>query len=176
MCAMPLDPAMPALEVLLPTVGAPSFVAQMVQELTGTPVGPETAKLCRVQYRPTRDCVVLWSFPKPLDQPVLVSGLSSHRVGSEAARSVHDSAKKVCDTLGGRVYPYKHLPELQLFLQVFPLDIRLPGLAVAVSSTRARDAFSRCLGLSPSDVFVGEIEPVSYKPRRRCVLRYVVEV
>lgn len=177
MYSIPHDPALPALQELFPAAGVPSFVVEMVQEMSGTPVNPETARLCHVRYRPTRNCVVLWSFPRPLNRPFLVSGLLSDSLGKRTADPFFQrSAATVRADLGGDICPYKHLPDRQLLLEVFPLDIRLPGLALAASSSWARDAFSQFLGLPLRDVCVAETVPVSYKPWRRCVLRYVVEI
>ncbi|PYV08755.1 MAG: hypothetical protein DMG07_24875 [Acidobacteria bacterium] len=173
--SVPADPALPSLQELFPVSGAPGFVARMVQEVADRPVTPESAELCHVRYRPTRNCVVLWSFSNPSGVPFLVSGLSGDGTGGTARASFERSAEMVRAALGGKC-PYQYVPERRLLLQVFPLDTRLPGLALAASETRIREPFCRSLGLDCEHVRITDLVPVNYKPWRRCVLRYGVEI
>jgi hypothetical protein len=177
MNSIPLDPALPALQELFPPRGAPPCVAEWAQEVIGAPVSPESACLRYVHYRPTRDCVALWSFPRPLGEPLLVSGLLGDRASSGSAYpSFRQSAEVLRNALGPNVRACKYFPDRQLLLQVFPLDIRLPGLALAASATWVRGPFCQFLGLSGEQVRIVESIPVRYKPWRRCTLRYVVEL
>jgi hypothetical protein len=178
MNSVPHDPALPALAELFPSAGVPLFVAQMAQEVGGSFVEPETAVVSYVRYRPTRDCDILWSFPRRPGHPLLVSGkLSREGLGSRTARPLfRQSAEMVRAAMGGQACPYTYLPDRRLLLQVFPLDIRLPGLALAASTTWVRDSFCRSLGLARDELNIADSVPVQYKPWRRCVMRYVAEV
>jgi hypothetical protein len=67
---------------------------------------------------------------------------------------------------------HAYVPDRRLLLQAFPLDFRLPGLLAA-----AGDAWlDRALGGEPGAATLLEVDPVSYKPWLRCVLRYSVEI
>jgi hypothetical protein len=179
MYLIPRDPALPTLQELFPADAIPNVVAQVAREAAGSSVQLETATVSYIRYRPTRSCDVLWSFSRPSGQPLLlVSGkLSSNGAGTITARSsFQQSAEMVRAAMGGRGCPYRYLPDSQLLLQVFPLDARLPGLALAASTEWLRQSFGQLLGVARDEVHISTWIPVHYKPWRRCVLRCVVEV
>ena len=174
---IPDDPAIPALKELFPPSGVPSFVVQMAQEVAGTKLNPDAAEVSYVRYRPTRNCVVLWLFPTASGQPLLISALADDRIENLLARpSFQRSAEMVTAALGGNVHAHRHLNDRRLLLQVFPLDIRLPGLAVAGSATWASRYFRRSLSLNGDEVQIAELMPVHYKPWLRCLIRYTIQV
>lgn len=169
------DPALPRLQDLFPVAGVTSVVAEMAREAFGTLTQPENGKVSYVRYHPTRSCDVLWSFPGPLRRPLLVSGrLLSHGGDAITSRpSFQRSAEIVRAASEGKGCPYRYLPDWQLLLQIFPLDMKLPGLAFAGSPAWLRETFCELLG--SDKVHVVESMPVQYKPWRRCVLRCVVD-
>ncbi len=173
----PSDAALPSLQDLFPTAGAPGFVADVARQATGSPVDADLGKLRYARYRPARDCVALWSFPSESSRPLLVSGkLYSDRSGAPSAdlSSLQRLAEQAEPLAGGNAIPYRYLPDQPLLLQVFPLDAELPGLALAASNAWMSDALARHSGTSPDDLPL-EASIVVYKPWHRSVLRYVGE-
>lgn len=174
---IPSDPGLPRLADLLEPAGAPSLAAEMVREVTGTPVDARTGKLGYVRYHPTKECVAQWAFPTSTGQAFLVSAKlfsggkgadvaagASFRVLAESARSGTDNGADL----------YRHLPDRQLLLQRFPLDVKLPSLPLVTSDSWAA-AFVPALGLGQEEMRITEIVAVAYKAWRRCVLRYTME-
>ena len=72
--SVPQDPVLHALPELLPESGAPDFVRRAAEEATDIDLGAAEGKIAYVRYRPTRACVVLWSFTARSGERLLVSG------------------------------------------------------------------------------------------------------
>lgn len=144
---VPHDPALPGLEALLPEHGAPGFVAEAVDE-----TDPGAASVAYVRWWPLKHCTLLWSFPGKLVSGVLFAGGRGERLVARETYRRYAAAET-----------YRYLPDRRLLLEQFPLDRRLGGLPFAASARRVGEALG---------VELIEAVPVSYKPWRRCVLRY----
>jgi hypothetical protein len=72
-----------------------------------------------------------------------------------------------------RARPYLHLAERDLLLVLFPFDPRLRGLPLALSPGWVREHVAPRLGLEGGDGL--QPTPLSYKPERRCVVRYAAD-
>lgn len=181
MRVVPADPALPALQDLFPASGAPEFVCQAVKEMAGVDVEPVQGRIAYVRYRPTRSCVISWSFAAPSGRSLLVSGRMFHNdhggaiAGRRAYRRLAEAASSAIDDLDV-ICPYRYLPERRLLLQLFPLDRRLPALSMAGRESWMRDSLLPSLGgRSAGPERIVEATPLNYKPWRRCVYQYHVE-
>lgn len=169
---IPEDPGLPGLRDLLPEQGRPACVDDLARA-SGAEPALERGQVEYVRYRPGRSCVVLWSFPTP-------SGRSLHLYAKLVARERADGvvdrpgfrelAASVEAMRPSRGRPYLHLAERDLLLSLFPFDPRLRGLPLALSAGWVREHVAPRLELDGgSDL---EPTPLSYKPERRCVVRY----
>jgi hypothetical protein len=170
----PPDPALPALQELLGGNGAPDHVTEAAQELAGASLRLP-GELEYVRYRPTKSCIALWSFRRPDGRRVLLSGALLGETGrpvvaDAAFRRLAEEARAVADAARA----YRWLPRRRLLLQLFPLDAVLPGLPMAVAAEEVRRALSAS-GALDGQAGRAEVTPLSYKPWRRCVLRYRFE-
>ena len=173
---VPVDPALPALRDLLSPEGAPDVAAELA-ERCGARVNAAPARVSYVRYRPTRGCDVLWTFPAVNGQPVWVAGkMAADVVRFTASPSFQRSADRVKEARGIEFAPYVLFSDRRLLLQIFPLDARLPGLALAADSRWSGEAVRQRLGLSGDEWRLREVMPLHYKPWRRCVLRYAVDM
>lgn len=175
---LPRDPALPALHDLFPDSGAPEFVVEAAREMAGLQLDASRVKIKFVRYRPTKSCVVLWTFRSDAGRAVMVSGRLFHNdrgAGIVARPSFERQAAEAGKGIGGRA-PYRYLPDRQLLLQLFPLDLRLPALTSIASEAWVQAKFSPLLGASVGEIRVLSAKPVSYKPWRRCVYRYALDV
>ena len=172
----PHDPALNALAELLPIEGAPGFVCQAAGEAAGREFQPSDGKAVYIRYRPTRNCVALWSFPGPGGQQVLISATlfrDDRGARIAARRSFLTLAGDVQRSDGGPA-PFRYLPGKRILVQRFPLDVRLPGLALARSADWRRDHLLPQLGLTNDAATDVALKTIDYKPRHRCVLRFDV--
>jgi hypothetical protein len=162
---------------LFPERDAPDFVRRAVQETMGIELGADEGEIVYVRYRPTRSCVVLWSFAAASREPVFVSGrLFDDEKGARIPerRAFRQMAERTLAVTGRSAAPYRYLPDRKLLLQAFPLDLKLRGLPLAASAAWIHEKLLPALGRSSQDVCV-EAKPLSYKPWRRCVFRYELE-
>jgi tRNA A-37 threonylcarbamoyl transferase component Bud32 len=65
---------------------------------------------------------------------------------------------------------YLYLPQMQLLIQVFPTDLRLPQLRTLVSPTAMTPYLQAHAGLNGAGA--PEVRVLKYKPDKRCVIRY----
>ena len=72
--SVPQDPVLHALPELLPESGVPDFVRRAAEASTGIDLAAAEARIAYLRYRPTRACVVLWSFSAVAGERLLVSG------------------------------------------------------------------------------------------------------
>ncbi len=172
---LPEDPGLPGLRDLFPDRGCPDFVEDLARA-SGAEPALERGEVEYVRYRPKRSCVVLWSLPTR-------SGGSLHLYAKLVA---HDRAHGVVDRPGFRELaakvevlrapgsrPYRCLAERDLLLALSPFDPRLRGLPLALSAGWVRERVAPRLGIESG---IGlEATPLSYKPERRCVVRYASE-
>jgi hypothetical protein len=136
-----------------------------------------SAELRFLRYRPAKRCVFLWAFHRTTGPAALVSG-TVLRAG-EGEEIIGDDryqelAEKTAARLGAPAYRF--VPERRLLLQVFPLDAELPELLPAASPDWISENLTTALDQAPGVVHVRSVEPVNFKPWRRCALRYDVEV
>lgn len=172
---IPRDPALPALQDVFPKRGAPEFVASAVHEMTGRDVDAARAQIRFVRYRPGKSCIILWVFDAG-EAPLMVSGkLFRHERGAGVTLrpSFQRQAAEAQRRLGG-FETYRYLPEQQLLLQLYPMDTRMPALTLAEDESWLRDALAPALGTRA--IRLVSAAPVSYKPWRRCVYEYHLEV
>lgn len=174
---VPVDAALPHLRALFPSVGAPEFVGDAITAATGIRVDPAQAEVRFVRYRPSRNCVVLWSFPTGREGTLYVSGRLSHDdYGARVLRrpAFRRLAGQVTYNGAAVLTPYAYLAEQRLLLQVYPLDVRLPGLIAAGREDWVRDVVSPAVGVPGADVARARMLDGSFKPWGRAVLEYVL--
>jgi hypothetical protein len=168
----PRDSALPLLRELVREDHAPEFVCEALNGMLGQSLASR-GDLTYVRYRPGKDCTVLWSFERAGREPLLLTGTAfandrGLRISARAsflelaAQSAHDDVKR----------PFTYLPERRLLLQVFPLDVRIPPLAAAMSEGWTHRTLEQALAPDMTNLW---IEPVTYKPRHRYVARCHVE-
>jgi hypothetical protein len=175
--AVPVDPALPALEDLLPEGGAPEFLASFASEFAGERIDPASAMVTYVRYRPKKSVVAGWSFERPGEPPLLVSARAFHNDRATkllSGSSVRDQVAAASRQLAGTGAPFRYLPERRLLLQMFPFDLRLPQLVLAADGAWLRSGL-RVNG-SPRPAPEVIVEAASYKPWRRCVFRYASQM
>jgi hypothetical protein len=166
---LPRDPELPELAWLLPAEGPPPAGVEMARALASAELDPRRGEIRYVRYRPTRSCVVLWSFPTSA-RPVWI--YARHAV-PERARSA--GRQERFDALAKRIEAERGIRPWQLHangrvrLHAFPLDPRLPALADANSPDWARRSLTP---LADGSGGTPRVEALSYKPERRCVFRY----
>lgn len=171
----PPDPALPALPELLAGSGAPEHVAEAARELAGVPL-QLPGELHYVRYKPARSCVALWSFEGPDGRRLLLSGtlLAGDAGRAVVADGAFGPLAEEARAIAGVACAYRYLPDRRLLLQLFPLDANLPGLPSAAAAEEVGRALS-ATGALDGEVGRAEASPLSYKPWRRCVLRYRFE-
>jgi hypothetical protein len=177
---LPQDPGLPRLRDLFPERGAPDFVAEFARAGGVEPV-PEQGEVEYVRYRPGRSCVVLWSLPTRSGgrlhlyaKLVARDRAARDRQGAVARPGFRELAAKAEALRAPGWRAYHHLPERNLLLAASPFDPRLRGLPLALSAAWIRERIAPLLGEEN-----GKEEgrglgatPLSYKPERRCVVRY----
>ena len=65
---------------------------------------------------------------------------------------------------------YLYLPHLEMLIQVFPTDRKLPQLPVIVNPTAIAPYLQTCTNLKKPEV--PRVTVLKYKPEKRCVVRY----
>jgi hypothetical protein len=170
--SIPEDAGLPGLRGLFPEQGRPAFVDELAGA-SGADPWLERGGVEYVRYRPGRSCVALWSFPTPAGRPLHVYAklVARGRAGAVVERPEFRAlAASVEATRTPRSRPYLHLAERDLLLILFPFDPRLRGLPLALSAGWVREHVAPRLGLEGG----GDLQPtpLSYKPERRCVVRY----
>lgn len=143
------------------------------------PVRVERCSPQYVRHRPGRGCLVLYELELEDAQTGRRVTTLGHVTALGAGR-----ADRVWSRLAGsglveraaRLHPELsigaacRLPELGAVMQLFPIDVRLPGLAEATSASVMRTTLGDALH-APAAVRCSP-ELVRYKPGRRAVLRY----
>lgn len=169
---LPEDPRLPGLRDLFPDQGCPDFVEDFARASGAEPV-PERGEVEYVRYRPGRSCVVLWSLPTRSGRSVHLYAklLARDRTrGSVDRPGFQELAAQVEAMRAPRSSPYRTLPERGLLLALSPFDPRLRGLPLAISAGWVRERVVPRLGIEAGAGL--EATPLSYKPERRCVVRY----
>lgn len=162
---LPDDPGLPALAELFPAKGCPDVAAELAD------AAPESAVVDYVRYRPGRSCVVLWSLPTSDGRPLHLYGklVAQGRAAAVERRGFRELASRAEALAGPGRRLHRFEPGLGLLLVRFPFDPRLRGLPLATSRTWVRERVAPCLGVEGTEL---EAFPLSYKPERRCVVRY----
>jgi hypothetical protein len=77
----------------------------------------------------------------------------------------------------GHLRPYAYVPELDLLLQVFPNDIRLPAVARLIPGADAEIAAALAGGLGPGEwqVTSWTAETIQYRPDIRAIIRLDIQ-
>lgn len=172
MSRAPADRALPALRELLPDTGAPELVSEAVRELAEVDLqGPN--ELRYVRYHPGRNCIALWSLGAADGRPLLVSAtlFAGDRGGALVADDAYRELAAEASALARVRCGYRYLPDRRLLVQLFPLDPSLRTLPAAASPERVGRALAAEAALDGRTV-AAEPALLSYKPWRRCVLRY----
>lgn len=171
---VPADPTLSGLDEVVAGPGAPDFVAEAAARLVGVDLAPESSDIEHTSYRPGVEFVALWSFEASAGQRVFVSGrLLPNENGATLAAdtSFRRLAAEIRRSHGIRGPGFTYLRGRQLLLQAFPLDHAMPGLALAASPAWVGDLLERTGGVGTHHVSAAEL--VSYKPGRRCLIRYM---
>lgn len=124
---------------------------------------------------------VLFLFEGPLNDGQTLF-MSARRVEPSKGLRLEDEAnarpRGESDRLGSDVFrtPAFYDTELRLFFQVFPVDRRLPSLALAADPDRVAPALQSALAPDVSSARVRHVAVTTmrYKPERKCTFRYTV--
>jgi len=176
---IPSDPVLHGLSEFLSFDCLPTFVAEMLERVTGDDVDVESGKVSYLRFKPTRDCVAQWTFSSSTGRPIFVSAkLFSDETGAAIATdaSFRESAYRARIAAGAQVELYEYLPNRRVLLQAFPLDAKLCGLPLATDAASVKDVFARALGPPGGPIQLVDTTPVSYMAWHRCVLRYTVDL
>ena len=177
----PADPALPALGTALTGAAAGEVLAQSLLHPPDGSLELRSCRPCYVRYKPGTNCLVQYQ-------------LTLEDAGAGCAENVLVHMKLYADGRAGRLWArgslqrlaraaaeaqpqpplgrVAYLPELQALVQVVPVDVELPALAVATSDEGRRQALPRALGRGASQLREGAVELVRYKPARKALLRY----
>ena len=157
----PVDPVLQPVAVALDGSAVAEVLARHL------PVRVESCTPRYVKYRPGRQCVVLYEIA--LEDATTTLGHATVLGARRADRLWARLAGSGLAERAARLHPELsvgtacRLPELGAVLQLFPVDVRLPGLTEATSRSAMRTALGEALV---------SLELVRYKPGRRAVLRY----
>lgn len=110
---------------------------------------------------------------------VLVSGIS---LGGQRTRRLWNSARnsipgRTSHPAGLSLVPFSYVPELDMLLQVFPYDLRLPALARLVNGPDPEIARALLTDFGPGDWRLEgwATETVQYRPDMRAILRLEIQ-
>jgi len=164
----PPDRALPALATAL----SGDDMREILTARLGSGVAVQSCEPCYVRYKPETSCIVQYRLAledadsgrahETIAHAKLFAGGRAERVWSRAA--VHELAAAA----GGDAVRAAHLPELGALLQLYPVDLALPALAV-VASPAGRKVVAQ---LATDGNGAGQTELLRYKPGRKALLRF----
>ncbi|MBI4674314.1 MAG: phosphotransferase [Chloroflexi bacterium] len=165
------DPALAELHTAIHADAMRAVLTDALREFAAPQLVVTNCRIAYVRYSPGKSCVVLYKMVvhdsrRDEQKTLLISG--KFYPDDEGCRvSERASTRALADLVARqRRFPLKaalmYVPARRLLLQVYPLDVRLPGLAHA---TNEFVTTGRATNESVTTA------PVSYKPWRRCVLR-----
>jgi hypothetical protein len=178
MRVIPKDPKLEALPALLSAARMGNFVRAAATNGECRDLDADRGELTFVRYRPTRDCVAMWSFPTARGKRISITA-KLFADGAGASVAARSSVRRVLAAMPtadtGLSWTSRYLADPGLLLSVFPLDFRLPGLPLAGSAAWVRDNVLPAVGMAAADVLRVDVTPVAYRPWRRAVFRYEIE-
>ena len=160
--AVPEDPALPALGRLLDS----RAMAPLLKRSLAPPSPVPDVRIKNVRYKPGASVVVHYNVGldgKWYDAVARVCPAAS--IASRAARARNRALAAKVHGRSPALHPLRYEPELDALVQWLPLDLSLPALA-----ERPRE-LALALRREGLDVPAEEPALLSYRPRRRAVLR-----
>jgi Ser/Thr protein kinase RdoA (MazF antagonist) len=168
LAAPPPDRALPALATAL----SAADMREIVDRTLGDRVAVRACDPCYVRYKPATNCIVQYRLAledagsgrthETIAHAKLFAGGRAERVWSSPA--VHELAA----TAGTGAVRVAHLPELDALLQLYPVDLALPALAV-LGSPAGRHVVEELAVAGNGD---RQLELLRYKPGRKALLRF----
>lgn len=179
----PLPPPDPALESLHAALDGRQMEQMLQKHLLGCDGGRLRIKLCRprrVSYNPGRKCLVIYELAlRDTETGSMLQTVAHARLyrddrgeqlwSNEALSRLVERAEALHPQ--SPVSRAAYIPEMRTMIQLYPVDVKLPGLVYAASSTRMQLLLREVLPFS-SGLYQCQPELVRYKPERRAVLRY----
>jgi ABC-type multidrug transport system fused ATPase/permease subunit len=158
--ALPDDPALPSLPVLL---DAGAMTAVLARSLP--PGAPEPkVGVARLRYRPGARLVVQYDVAVNGTSTQAVAVIGAHTRFAGARRLEHQGLVQRAEGRSPALHLLTHDPELGALIHWLPVDPRLPVLAEPARSLARR---LEAVGL---EVGEGELTILGYRPRRRAVV------
>jgi hypothetical protein len=162
---VPVDPALPALEVLLDA----DAMTPILQRALGPDAPPPDVRVHHVRYLPGTKVSVRYDVGVGgrRHDAVAMSAGSRHYTARRAEKPENLALARLVDGRSPAPMPLHYEPEVGALVQWYPLDLALPALA------EPPERLLRELGAAGVDVREVDAEParLGYMPRRRAVLR-----
>jgi ATP-binding cassette subfamily B protein/subfamily B ATP-binding cassette protein MsbA len=158
---VPTDPALPRLRLLLD----PDAMAPVLQRSLGPDAALQDVRVQYLRYKPRTNIVVRYDVGidgRWYDATAMIT--ARRYLGRRAAKPENVFLAQLVDGRSPASMPLHYVPELDVLIQWFPLDLELPALAEPPAN------LLEAAGVRPRDVD-GEPAMLAYKPRRRAVLR-----
>ena len=170
-------PAPPA-DPLLPAISA-AWDGDAIGAILNRGLRDETVRSCEpcyVKYKPERYCRIQYQVELE-NQDGDILRTPAH-VSLYPAKRAEKVARRNDLPQGGVPHSRLHatyIPELAAIVQVFPVDLALPGLSEAISAEAMARRIQQGLGERAGGSLEGcEVELVRYKAEKRAVLRYAL--
>jgi energy-coupling factor transporter ATP-binding protein EcfA2/thiamine kinase-like enzyme len=161
--AVPDDPALPQLPVLLD----PDAMAPFLHRSLGPDVGVPDVRIQYLRYKPRTNIVVRYDVGIDGVWHDAIAMLTARPyLARRAAKPENQALARLVDGRSPASTPMHYEPELGALIQWYPLDLALPALAAPPLQLQQELAKAGldCPGVVGSAV-------LAYKPRRRAVLR-----
>jgi ATP-binding cassette, subfamily B, bacterial len=161
---VPDDPALPRLGLVLD----PDAMAPLLQRSLGGDVALEDVRVQYLRYKPRTNIVVRYDVgldERWYDATAMIT--ARRYLGRRAAKPENVALARLVDGRSPAPMPLHYVPDLDVLIQWFPLDLDLPALAEPPARLldELEAAGVRFRGID------GDPAMLAYKPRRRAVLR-----
>jgi Ser/Thr protein kinase RdoA (MazF antagonist) len=183
---VPSPPSDPVIGPVAVALSGGAVAELLARHLPGCARGAARVERCHpryAKYKPSRHCHVLYELAlqdartgrrlTTLGHLTVLRARRAERLWSRLAASglAERAARLHPPVSAGSAC---HLPELGGVMQLFPLDVKLPGLVEASSASVMPAALADALGVPSTEARAASCSPelVRYKPCRRAVLRY----
>jgi ATP-binding cassette subfamily B protein len=161
---VPDDSALPQLRVLLAPEAMAPFLHRSLRRRTPSP----DVRIHHVRYMPGRKAVIRYDVDIDGRRHAAVAMIAARRYLARRAEKAENVAlARRVDGRSPAPMPLHYEPELDALIQWYPLDLELPALGEPPARLLAE---VEGIGTSLGDVG-GEPATLSYRPRRRAVLR-----
>ncbi len=169
---LPRDPALPGLWALLDE----QVMGQMLGARLGVTLTAVRPKY--VRYKPGTSCIVQYDLSLVGDDgleettgahiKLFADGRARDKAFSGRSERLLERAKDVLQSLRGVAY----IPEVEGFLQVYPIDHDLRYLSRVADPAQAQGILRKALGEHRDVALADAPDLIRYKPERKALLRY----